>query len=80
MIHLYKKNSQEKLFVLHFYNRSVSHFMNIFKFYIYPNIFFFSNVFLNRVVNAVIFLAVGGQCTISKQGNPNGEVTMFTGS
>ena len=54
--------------------------MNIIKFYIYPNIFFFSNVFLNKVVNAVIFLAVGGQCPISKQGNPNGEVTMFTGS
>jgi len=46
--------------------------MNIINFYIHTNIFFFSNVFLGRVLTAV-----GGQCPISKQGNPNGEATMF---
>ena len=46
--------------------------MNIINFYIQTIIFFFSNVFLSRVVTAV-----GGQCPISKQGNPNGEATMF---
>lgn len=46
--------------------------MNIVNFYIHTNIFLFSNVFLDRVLTAV-----GGQCPISKQGNPNGEATMF---
>ena len=64
--------TQGKLVLLHFSYLSVSHFMNIINFYIHTIIFLFSNVFLIRVV-----IAVGGQCPISKQGNPNGAATMF---
>ena len=49
---------------------SLSHFTNIIKFYILTIIV--SNVLFDRIVSAV-----GGQCPISKSGNPNGEATLF---
>ena len=49
---------------------NLSYFTNIIKFYILTIIV--SNVLFDRIVSAV-----GGQCPISKPGNPNGEATLF---